>query len=186
MTDYDNTDIPSVYDRARDHGPVVSDLWMRMVAEAVGNNTVSCHFADRAAAARECQRVLSPNGTVAIRTATAEQIASYPCTPFFPPSVALMEETLPGRADVRGMFAAAKLSVVDWKLVAQTIAPDWSVYAEKLAAGGDSILARLSTADFEDGLAAVRRYASTGGREPVAELIDFFICRHRSNEASIE
>jgi len=32
MTDYDKTDIPAGYDRARDHGPEVTDLWMRAVA----------------------------------------------------------------------------------------------------------------------------------------------------------
>jgi len=33
MTDYDLTDIPAGYDRARDHGPGV--LWMRTVVEYV-------------------------------------------------------------------------------------------------------------------------------------------------------
>jgi hypothetical protein len=36
-------------------------------------------------------------------------------------------------------------------------------------------LARLSSEEFEDGLAAVRRYAEAEGRGPVVELIDFFV-----------
>jgi ubiquinone/menaquinone biosynthesis C-methylase UbiE len=32
MTDYDRTDIPAGYDRDRDHGPEVLDLWMRNIA----------------------------------------------------------------------------------------------------------------------------------------------------------
>lgn len=32
MTEYDRTDIPAAYDRGRDHGPEVMDLWMREVA----------------------------------------------------------------------------------------------------------------------------------------------------------
>lgn len=133
------------------------------------------HFADRTAAARECRRVLSPAGSVMIRTATREQIASYPYSPFFPASIPLMEETLPSHDDVRATFAAAGLEVVDWKLVTQTIAPDWTTYAEKLAAGGDSILVRLSREDFEAGLAAIRRYGVAEGGEPVMEHIDLFV-----------
>ena len=249
MTDYDLTEIPAAYDRARDHGPAVLDLWMgtvaghleergvsrildlgcgtgrfsealaaRFDAEVIGLDPSSKmleiargkqrdprvryelgraeaiplaaqsvdlifmsmslhHFADPIAAARECRRVLSVTGTVVIRTATREQIASYPYTPFFPSSVLLMEETLPGRADVRATFAAAGLEVVAWKLVAQTIAPDWMAYADKLAAGGDSVLARLSREDFESGIARVREYALADGRRPVVELIDLLVAR---------
>ncbi|HVE32056.1 MAG TPA: class I SAM-dependent methyltransferase [Gemmatimonadaceae bacterium] len=247
MTDYDRTEIPAVYDRARDHGPEVLDLWTRTVevlldgrsiarildlgcgtgrfseglaaqfdaevigldpsskmleiarrkqrdprvryeigrAEAIplGDESVDLifmsmslhHFTDQAAAARECRRVLSPAGSVMIRTGTREQIASYPYSPFFPASMPLMEDTLPSREDVRATFAAAGLEVADWKLVPQTIAPDWATYAEKLAAGGDSILARLSRQDFEAGLAAVRRYGVAEGREPVVEQVDLFV-----------
>jgi len=32
MTEYDRTDIPDAYDRGRDHGPQVLDLWMRTFA----------------------------------------------------------------------------------------------------------------------------------------------------------
>jgi ubiquinone/menaquinone biosynthesis C-methylase UbiE len=34
--DYDSTDIPVVYDRGRDHGPEVLQLWMNFVASCVG------------------------------------------------------------------------------------------------------------------------------------------------------
>ena len=38
MTDYDLTDIPAAYDRARDHGPELVDRWM---------NAVAAHLADQ-------------------------------------------------------------------------------------------------------------------------------------------
>src|SRR5262252_1165643 len=41
MTDYDLTAIPDGYDRARDHGPEVLDLWMRTVAEYVDDHAVT-------------------------------------------------------------------------------------------------------------------------------------------------
>src|SRR5262245_26043947 len=41
MTDYDLTDIPAGYDRARDHGPEVLDLWMRTVAEHLDEHSIT-------------------------------------------------------------------------------------------------------------------------------------------------
>ena len=155
MTDYDLTDIPAGYDRARNHGPEVLDLWMRTVADHVESGSVrrildlGCgtgrfsealaarfdadvigldpsfkmlqvarekqrdarvhyelgraeaiplpprsidmvfismslhHFTDPSVAAHECRRVLTDAGTVVIRTATRDQIPSYPYVPFF-------------------------------------------------------------------------------------------------------
>jgi ubiquinone/menaquinone biosynthesis C-methylase UbiE len=247
MTDYDRTDIPAGYDRARDHGPEVLDLWMRTVAECVDGQAITrildlgCgtgrfseglaarfdadvigldpsvkmlqlarkkqrdprvhyvlgraeaiplppesvdlvfismslhHFADRAAAARECRRVLSQKGRVVIRTGTRERIPSYPCVPFFASSRRFYEEILPEGADIQAAFAATGLHPVVSKLVTQTVAPDWMAYADKLSAGGDSVLARLSSEEFEAGLVAGRRYSEAEGRGPVVELIDLFV-----------
>jgi ubiquinone/menaquinone biosynthesis C-methylase UbiE len=41
MTDYDLTDIPAAYDRARDHGPEFLDLWMQTVAEHVKGRSMA-------------------------------------------------------------------------------------------------------------------------------------------------
>lgn len=39
--DYDSTDIPDVYDRARNHGPEVLQLWMNVVASRVGEQRIN-------------------------------------------------------------------------------------------------------------------------------------------------
>jgi len=39
--DYDSTDIPVVYDRGRDHGPEMLQLWMNVVASSVGNHRLN-------------------------------------------------------------------------------------------------------------------------------------------------
>lgn len=39
--DYDSTDIPLHYDRARDHGPEVQQLWMNVVASCVGQQRLT-------------------------------------------------------------------------------------------------------------------------------------------------
>jgi ubiquinone/menaquinone biosynthesis C-methylase UbiE len=248
MTDYDQTEIPAGYDRARDHGPEVLDLWMNAIATHLSGHSVTrildlgCgtgrfsealaarfnaevvgldpslkmlhlarekqrdgrvqyqhghaetiplpsasvdlifmsmslhHFSDPIGAARECRRILRPNGRVVIRTATREQITSYPYLPFFAASRPIMEQVLPSSAEIRDTFSAAGLHTIASLIITQTIAPDWAVYAEKLAAGGDSVLAQLSRHDFDNGLAAARRHAATAdGRQPVVEPIDLFV-----------
>ena len=248
MTEYDKTDIPAGYDRARDHGPEVTNLWMNTIATHLEGHSITrildlgCgtgrfsealaarfnaevigldpsqkmlelarnkqhdarveyqfgraesiplpaesidlvfmsmslhHFADMTVAARECRRVLRNNGHVVIRTATREQINSYPYVPFIATSRPVLEEVLPSTAEIRDSFRAAGLYVIASQIITQTIAPDWNVYAEKLAAGGDSVLASLSHQDFDSGLAAVRRHAATAdGRRPVVEPIDLFV-----------
>jgi 2-polyprenyl-3-methyl-5-hydroxy-6-metoxy-1,4-benzoquinol methylase len=39
--DYDLTDIPAVYDRGRDHGPEVLDLWMQAIESHLEGQTIT-------------------------------------------------------------------------------------------------------------------------------------------------
>ena len=246
--DYDLTDIPEAYDRARDHGPEVLELWMNAIGAHLEGRTVEqildlgcgtgrfttalaarfdarvlgvdpslkmleqarakqrdvrvshlqgraeaiplepdsvdaifmsmCfhHFDDRDAAARECRRVLRAGGSVFLRTGTRERIADYAYVPFLPQTVAILEQVLPDAAGFRAPFDRAGFSCVAQELVTQTIAPSWAAYADKLAAGGDSILARLSREELEAALAQMRdRHAR--GDEPIVEPIDLFVFR---------
>ncbi|MFY9608621.1 MAG: class I SAM-dependent methyltransferase [Blastocatellia bacterium] len=250
--DYDLTDIPAGYDRGRDHGPEVLDVWMdaieshlegqtitrildlgcgtgrfsaalavRFGAEVVGidpsakmlerarrkkgdgrvqyqlgraeaipllSHSVDMifismslhHFTDQGLAARECRRVLRDQGTAFVRTGTRENIASYPYVPFFPSSRSMLEDLLPDTVSVREVFEAAGFHMVVSEIVTQTIAPAWPAYAEKLSAGADSVLARLSRQELESGLAALRSHSVEVDDKPVVEPIDLFVFRQRS------
>jgi ubiquinone/menaquinone biosynthesis C-methylase UbiE len=247
--DYDATDIPDGYDRGRDHGPELLQLWMDVVASSVGkqrlgtildlgcgtgrfsealaahfdaevagidpsnkmlehaqrkqrdrrvryqlgrgeaiplpNNAVDLvfmsmtfhHFDDPLRVAQECYRVLREGGTALLRTGTRERIPDYPYVPFFPKSVPIMKNLLPTIAMVRVVFAAAGFSTVSDDVVMQQIAPNYEVYAAKLAAGADSVLARLSPHGFQAGVDAVRAHAARVGETPVTEPIDVFVFR---------
>src|SRR5262245_10949604 len=107
------------------------------------------HFSNRPLAARECRRVLREQGVVFVRTGVREQVRAYPYVPFFPSSVALLDELLPNRAELRESFERAGFRMTAWEMITQTIAPSWKVYADKLSAGGDSVLARLSQQELE-------------------------------------
>jgi ubiquinone/menaquinone biosynthesis C-methylase UbiE len=133
------------------------------------------HFTDRALVASECLRVLRPGGALLVRTATREQIDSYAYVPFIPVTRALHEEVLPALAEIRSVFESAGFRLISSELVTQTIAPTWMVYAEKLAAGGDSVLARVSATELEAGLERVRQHAATVDPRAVTEPIDLLV-----------
>jgi ubiquinone/menaquinone biosynthesis C-methylase UbiE len=247
--DYDLTNIPAAYDRGRDHGPEVLNLWMAVVESHVGAGPIrtildlGCgtgrfseglasrfgarvvgvdpsekmldqarrkrqwnsvyyergtaeaiplvdgfadvifmsmsfhHFRDPERAASECRRVLRTDGTVVIRTGTREQIPSYPYVPFFPSTRSMLEELLPDRARLCTVFATAGFHCVASQIVTQTIAPSWPAYADKLSAGGDSVLARLTEDELASGLDAVRRHGNGAGGQPVVEPVDVFSFR---------
>ena len=134
------------------------------------------HFADPSAAARECHRVLRRGATLFLRGGTHDCISQYPYTDFFPASRPIMEDCLPTRVSVREIFEGAGFSTVAHDVIVQEIAPNYAVYAEKLATGADSVLASLTQEDFNAGIAALRSYAITTDR-PVVEPIDVFVFR---------
>jgi ubiquinone/menaquinone biosynthesis C-methylase UbiE len=133
------------------------------------------HFTDRALAASECRRVLRPGGVLLVRTATRERIDSYAYVPFIPVTRGLHEEVLPSLAEIRGVFESAGLRHVSSELVTQTIAPTWRAYADKLASGGDSVLARVSSTELEPGLERVRQHAAAVDPRAVTEPIDLLV-----------
>lgn len=135
------------------------------------------HFDDKKASAHECWRVLRRKGSLFIRTGTLGQISSYPYVPFFPSSRQILEEICPDPADIRIIFKEAGFRMVISTIINQTIAPDWTSYADKLSAGGDSVLARLGQKEFKAGLAALRAYATDNEALAVVEPIDLFLFR---------
>ncbi len=135
------------------------------------------HLDDPALAARECRRVLRDGGTLFVRTGIHERISSYPYFDFFPASQPILEEVLPTTTFVHEVFETAGFRLVTFELITQEISPTYSAYAEKLAAGADSVLARLSQRDFDDGMRALQAYAAHSDSKSVFEPIDVFVFR---------
>lgn len=94
-----------------------------------------------------------------------------------PNRIKLIYELLNAKRDITDTFEKAGFSTLAAEVVVQQIAPTVSDYAEKLAAGGDSILASLNARDLEDGLKALRRHAALVDPQPVTERIDVFVFR---------
>jgi ubiquinone/menaquinone biosynthesis C-methylase UbiE len=133
------------------------------------------HFSDSSKVARECRRILRPRGGVFVRTGTVEQIPAYPYVTFIPASRPLLEERLPQKNFIVEVFEGAGFRTTSVDVVVQEIAPTYAAYAEKLAAGGDSILASLPPGDVECGLEAIRTHAAKGDPQPVFEPIDLLV-----------
>lgn len=133
------------------------------------------HFANPELAARECRRVLRDGGTAFLRAGTRERTSSYPYVDFFPESRRILEEVLPTNTFVREVFEAAGFRLVTLELVTQQIAPSYAAYAEKLAAGADSVLASLSPRDFDAGMRSLLAHAAHSDGEAVFEPIDVFV-----------
>ena len=135
------------------------------------------HFDDHMLVARECRRVLRDGAVTFLRAGTREHIPLYPYVEFFPGSVPILEDCLPSKTFVRAVFESAGFSSVSLNVVIQEIAPDYVEYAEKLAAGGDSVLAQLPESDFHSGIQAVHAHAARAGDKSVSEPIDVFVFR---------
>lgn len=135
------------------------------------------HFNDPTRAARECRRVLRDRSTAFLRAGTRERISLYAYVDFFPESRDILEACLPTGAFVREVFEAAGFRTVSLEVVTQEIAPSYAVHAEKLSAGADSVLARLSQSEFEAGVKALRSHADRADDKPVFEPIDVFVFR---------
>jgi len=135
------------------------------------------HFNDPQRVALECRRVLREEGVVCLRGGVTDRIAAYPYVRFFPGAPSMIANTLTSLEFVETTFVAAGFQRHRHEVVESEVAPGWPAYAEKIAYRADSILAQLSDDEFADGLAALRRHASTAPREPVLEPVDFFVFR---------
>lgn len=146
-------------------------------ADLVFISMVFHHFADRTRAARECRRVLRPDGVACLRAGTTDRIGTYAYVPFFASSPAILKKDLQSSAAIEATFAEAGLRLVRHEVIDSELAPDWCTYAAKLTHRADSVLRQLPDDEFEQGLANLRDYAK-GVLGAVIEPIDFFAFAH--------
>jgi ubiquinone/menaquinone biosynthesis C-methylase UbiE len=141
------------------------------------------HFEAPAAAASECHRVLREGGMACLRAASIDRIGEYPYVPFFSRTPELCREHLASVEAMQRTFVEAGFDCVSHQVVRSELASDWPTFAERTALRADSILQRLSDAEFAEGMERLRLHAATAQADrPVIEPIDFFAFRRSRND----
>jgi SAM-dependent methyltransferase len=143
-------------------------------ADIIFMSMVLHHLKDPALVASECHRVIREGGRICVRNSTRD--STYPQQRFFPGITSLIENELPSRSEVIAMFEDGGLRLISHQRVAHFLAANWRDLADKLAMRADSFLARLTDAEFEAGMAALRCYArDSDPHEAIMDDIDFFV-----------
>jgi hypothetical protein len=95
---------------------------------------------------------------------------------FFPAVRAMLDADLPSSDEISSNFAAAGFTPRHHEIVTEVVAPDWPSFVRKSALRADSFLARLSDAEFDQGMAALRAHgANINPAEAITEEIDWFV-----------
>jgi SAM-dependent methyltransferase len=137
------------------------------------------HLRDRGAAASELHRVLRPGGVAIVRTAVRESLPEVPFFAYFPSALAIDEARMPGRADVREMFAG--FQVVADEVVWQETSPSLRVYHERLKLRAISTLELLPDDEFAAGVERLRVAAERETEpKPVLAPVDLLVFRRRA------
>jgi hypothetical protein len=90
----------------------------------------------------------------------------------------MLDAELPSSDEIRSNFAAADFTPRHHEVVTEVVAADWPSFVRKSALRADSFLARLSDAEFDQGMAALR--ANINSAEAVTEEIDWFVFTKRA------
>ena len=130
------------------------------------------HFRDRAAAARECRRVLKLRGCLAIRNSTTDQAHHFPYNGYFEGYEAASRASLPSAEEIEAAFSGAGFARIAHEVIEHPMAPDWPTLIERTAALADSVISRLPPPAIEAGLAAMRARPKPG---PVTMMVDLIV-----------
>jgi ubiquinone/menaquinone biosynthesis C-methylase UbiE len=152
----------------RDHS--CSNAWL---------STVIHHIPDLSGCARELRRVLRPSGRILIRQVFAGRTDRISWTRFFPTAVPILDERWPSLDAVLAAFAVAGFEKESLQGVDEVAAVDLSAYYDKIKTRTDSTLRLIVDADFESGLARLRKAAGEEPRAPVVSRLDLLVL-HRS------
>jgi hypothetical protein len=91
----------------------------------------------------------------------------------------MLDADLPSSDEIKCNFAAIGFTPRHHEIVTELVAPDWPSFVRKSALRADSFLARLSNAEFDQGMAALRAHRANPD-EAVTEEIDWFVFAKRA------
>jgi ubiquinone/menaquinone biosynthesis C-methylase UbiE len=137
------------------------------------------HIGDPRAAVSELARVLRPGGLVFVRGTLRESLGRVPWLEFFPAAQPVAERQLPSRPEVGRMFAGEDFDLVASEAVDQECGANMRAYYERIKMRPISTLELISDAEFERGIARMRKTAEREtDPQPVIEQVDLVVFRH--------
>jgi hypothetical protein len=138
-------------------------------------STVVHHLADLGSAADEARRVLRHGAPLLLRQVFAGRHDGIPWAKLFPSALPIAEQRHPRLESVIAIFERSGFRHRETRRVSEVAARDLHEYALKVETRADSTLALIDDADFERGLAALRRMAVELPREPVTAILDLIV-----------
>jgi ubiquinone/menaquinone biosynthesis C-methylase UbiE len=139
------------------------------------------HVPDVAACARELHRVVRRDGLVFIRNVFSGRLDGVRHYEFFPSARAIDETRLPTVERVRDAFVAQGFEPVTLDTLEQEIDVSLNAHYERLTLRALSTFELISDAEFEAGLARLRRAADLETTpSPVLEKLDLLTLRRTS------
>jgi ubiquinone/menaquinone biosynthesis C-methylase UbiE len=143
------------------------------------------HIADKDAALGECARVLRPAGRLLIYTPTREALHSFLWMRFFPTAVRIDTERMPSRPQLVETVCRASFDLERHVILERRFAEDLDEYARRIGMRSFSTLRMVSDAEFESGMAELRRYCAESRRgQTIAEELDLFVFRRQPRAAA--
>jgi SAM-dependent methyltransferase len=147
-------------------------------ADMVFLSMVYHHLRDKRMAVQEFRRVLDRDGSLCIRTSTAEGIDGYPWVHFFPSARAIELDRAPSREGLTSTLDARGLHLAGYDVVRQRFARNWDEYLHKIGLRGLSSLKAVADDEFREGMRGLAAYCrQRRGERDVWEDIELFVFR---------
>jgi ubiquinone/menaquinone biosynthesis C-methylase UbiE len=147
-------------------------------ADLVFLSMVYHHIQDKGKALDEFARVLKEDGSLCIRTGSADCLDSYPWLQFFPSARQIEASRLPSRESLIDAVQAGRFRLAGHEIVRQRFAENLREYREKIGLRGLSSLQAIPDDEFQAGLGRMEQYCrEKDAEEAVFEDIDLFVFR---------
>ncbi len=134
------------------------------------------HLSNPPQALNEINRVLTPDGYLAIRSGMCEENDQLAWLRFFPEARELEDKRTPSRKELKDQVGKQSFALIAERTIQQLFAFSYDEYFQKISRRGLSSLIALDDESFQTGLESLREWVSRQPPDmPVYEPVDLFV-----------